>query len=517
VRQLLNRLPAPRDAPRLVALSAAGLIALAYFAVIAVKYPSHYRGWFTGADQSLYLRAAQGWAAGNLDPSWHFYPPGYPLLAAPFVRLFPAQPYVIANALCFLAAFWAFIRICRHLTADAGRGQMIGAAAFLVATLSSPKAVAVWIWPWSTTGSAPFILFALLGALRFGQTSRPRLLFWTMASGATVAAFRPTDALVVLLGVGAFVAWTWFRRRAGRREIAVGIGLAAAGLAAPLLLLLAAHVAIFGWTLGPYLTLSREMGFNWRLLPWRWAAIVIDPRPLFPEGLGLARVFPWIIPGIAGMALSLWPRQTARIAPHALVIGTMTAYWLLYLTFIDLQPYGLWRFSNYHYFKVSQPFLVFYALLLAGAILDRRRRWTAAAILLATVATLVPWRAELRPRNPAVSTPIAAGRVMLAEGLSPIGNAAIVPAFGDATALYAGHHRLLIDSQIFRNIVDFRAFPVPGGALTLPLHTLPAGQAEVIFDDGIALDPAKPVIEARIHIAYGLPCLFGGFLADCGN
>jgi hypothetical protein len=114
-----------------------------------------------------------------------------------------------------------------------------------------------------------------------------------------------------------------------------------AGAAIPLAIYAAIHLSIFGLARGHYLTNTSRMGFNLHLLPWRWVSLVVDPRPLFPEGVGLARVFPWIIPGIAGMALFLLPLRGGRTAPHALVIGTTAAYWLLYLTFVDLEQYGL--------------------------------------------------------------------------------------------------------------------------------------------------------------------------------
>ena len=130
--QYLRGIAAWRDSPRLAALWASLLISVIYFGVIAVKYPG--RSWFIGADQSWYLKAAKALAAGNPDPSQHYYPPGYALLDAIFNGLTPVQPFIIGNFLCFLASFWIFIRICRLLTADEDKGQLLGVLAFIAAT-----------------------------------------------------------------------------------------------------------------------------------------------------------------------------------------------------------------------------------------------------------------------------------------------------------------------------------------------------------------------------------------------
>jgi hypothetical protein len=486
-----------------------------YLAVIAVKYP--YQHWFAGLDQGWYLSAARAWAAGSLDPSQHYYPPGYPLLGALFVRLLPMQPFLVPDFVCLLATFWIFIRICRHLTQDPDRGQIFGTVAFLIATLSSPQAVTAWIWPWSTTGSAPLILGALLGILRFDRDPRPKVLFWTMLSGGAVVLFRPTDAAIVLAFTGMFALWTRIERRVSRRDVLIGAAAAVAGAAIPVAIYAAIHLAIFGLARGHYLTATSRMGFNLNLLPWRWVALVVDPRPLFPEGVGLARIFPWIIPGIAGMALFLLPRKDNRIAPHVLVIGTMAAYWVLYLAFVDLQPYGLWRYSNYHYFKLSQPFLAFYALLLIQSLVKSDSRRRAAAALIVTIVALFLWRPELRQRDPAVRSAAGNGPIILSEGLSHTRDVAIVPAQGDWTELYMGHHHLTIGGQSFLNSVDFKVFPIPGGVMVLPIHNLPDGKAELNFTGEISTDPDRPVLEDQFHIAFGIPCLFGNLAGDCGE
>jgi hypothetical protein len=119
------------------------------------------------------------------------------------------------------------------------------------------------------------------------------------------------------------------------------------------------------------------MGFDWRLLPSRWVTLILDPRPLFPEGRGIIEVYPWMVPALAGTAVYLITpdRRSSRVA-HAIIIGAAVTYLAAYLCYRDLHPYGIWRFINYHYFKWVFPVFGFYALLLLHDVLLRpARRW----------------------------------------------------------------------------------------------------------------------------------------------
>jgi hypothetical protein len=88
---------AAREQSRLVPLGLAGLT-LVLTAVFLIAH-SHYTGlpaagaetggWRGWADQSRYIEAARAWAAWDLTPARHWYPPGYPLMGAPFLRITP--------------------------------------------------------------------------------------------------------------------------------------------------------------------------------------------------------------------------------------------------------------------------------------------------------------------------------------------------------------------------------------------------------------------------------------------
>src|SRR6476620_9654805 len=68
-------------------------------------------GWWAWADQGLYFKSAVAWSQGNLDPNQHWYLSGYPLLAAPFIKLMSVHAFVLPNLICLLASLWFFTRI----------------------------------------------------------------------------------------------------------------------------------------------------------------------------------------------------------------------------------------------------------------------------------------------------------------------------------------------------------------------------------------------------------------------
>ena len=68
---------------------------------------SYGASWF---DQGMYLRSARAFAAGDLDPRLHWYPPLYSLLAAPFVGLLPSAPFFAVNLAGFALAVVMFLR-----------------------------------------------------------------------------------------------------------------------------------------------------------------------------------------------------------------------------------------------------------------------------------------------------------------------------------------------------------------------------------------------------------------------
>jgi len=469
---------------------------------------SRYAVFYDGLDQSYYLEAARAWAALDLTPARHHYLPLYPLLGAPFVWLTPAQPFMIPDLLCLLASLLIFVRIGRRLAPGWHDGVL--ALCFLAAVLSG-KWMVFWLWvmPWTSTGSAPLQFASVLLALRFGEHPGARRAAALGLCLGLVAGFRPSDAGVLAVACGAYAVFILLRGCANPRAWLM-IGCAAlAGLLGGALPWIAAHAAIFGAAGGPYVQKSAAIGFEWRLLPIRWVTLVIDPRPLLPVGNGIAEVLPWVIPGIAGMLTSVMPRHGRPVAPAALVAATVSLHWALYLTYRDLNPDGLWRFVNVHYFKWTFPFLTLWAAQFVAALVTGRADRARALAACAVTLTLFAWRPLLRKPEAVAMTDVgrAAGTdsLHLPPGLSRLDRAMFIDLTGRWEDIHAGKF-VLHEGRDFRSQYDFKVLPLPSGALIFPLRPLPAGPAVLDLPPGIGLRTPDDARDYAQAVVLGVPC-----------
>lgn len=60
---------------------------------------------------------------------------------------------------------------------------------------------------------------------------------------------------------------------------------------------------------------------------------------------------PWMVPGLAAMLALPWITRGAARASLALLAGCIVVYDLLFFSYADLLPSGLWLYHNVHYFK----------------------------------------------------------------------------------------------------------------------------------------------------------------------
>ncbi len=460
-------------------------------------------GWMSWADQDHYFVSAQAWAHGKLDASLHHYPPGYSLMGAPFVRLLKVQAFAVPDLLCLMACLILFAALGRRLLPDMPGWRAACVAAFLYSTLSSPVLRNVWIVPWNTTGAAPFGFAALLATLRLCEA--PGLVTAAVLGGllGIMAGIRPTDAAILAVVCAAYAVTQL--ARAGLRKLLglAGVGGAAICLgAAPLAL---AHLAVHGASGGDYLAKSANIGFEWRLLPLRWVTLVLDPHPLLPEGTGLAEALPWIGPGLAG--LLLMTTMSGKCEREWRLIGAaIVLHWCLYLAYRDLQPYGLWRFYNLHYFKWTFPFLLLAALRLAAA-LARRRQRSMAILAVACAAPMLLWQ-PIGRREAAPASTIRAGgdgSMRLDPGLAGVSEALFLPLLGSWHDIYLGHATVTAGRAVYRNTWDFKLQPVAGGALLQPLRPFMSGPMTFQAATGTSLGGGD-VVRISETLRLGLPC-----------
>ncbi len=502
------------------------VIVLASLIVAAVVYAKgapvgRYVGaaWF---DQSQYLMAARAWATWDLDPRHHWYLPGYPLLGALGATITPAQPFWLPDLLCLLASLWLCSRLAARLAPGWRYAPALGAAVFLATTVMAPRVLQVWVVPWTTTPAVPLTLAAILLALRFQHAATARTAGLAAAATTAIALFRPSDALIVLLTVPAFMGWWLVAQRPGLGRAAGILIVSVVGAALPLAVLAAVHGAVYGWSAGPYLTYSAALGFEWRLVPWRWVVLFLGPQPAYathlagggPGGVGMIVMFPWIAPGLAGLSACV-ALDRPRRAAHLLITAVVTLHILAYLAYRDLQPEALWRFENYHYFKMVLPLFGLYGVLFLGRLLQPGR-WRSVGVALPVLVGLLCWRGGWVPAAPTGARVEDVGSLELPRGLPPIGGGLAVAALGSWDSIYFGATALTarVGTTSVQN-VGFKTVPVPGGFIVEALRPLPSLPSVLHLDPGIRLDAAVPPVSLRHSIRFRLPCVAPAWLPGC--
>ncbi len=489
-------------------------------------------GWWGWYDQGKTLQAVMGFHQHHADIASQWYQPFYPFLGALAMHLTPRQPFLWPDLLGFAASFLLFVPLARLM----GSSRLTAVLVFLFIDLGERTVLDNWVIPWNTTLTTPLILLGLLSAARIvrgivvpGQAGRASPLAWPFWFGVAIGlvpAFRPTDLLTLLpafLVVLASVAFAPLRRQP-LRLVRMGTA-AAAGFVVGFGAFLTVYLPIFGPHPSPYMEMSQQTGFEWRLLPLHWVTLVIGPRPLFPGQAGLIEGFPWLVPclaGVAAMATAAFMRfplpEGRRI--HVIVLGAILPYWALYLCYRDLHPPGLWRYNNVHYFTWSFPLLAIYGLRLfrlAGRALrvgwrsgTRSGGYAAAPVLagLAVAAFALCWRPQLGPWNgtpPALRLDVARSEVFIPGGLSHMRDALVLSVHDPAGRIDFGEHRLDEGGQTFATFHAFRAFPLPGGTMVLPLRPMPHADGVFRFD-GVGLDPSVEPRLLRQDTVFGLPC-----------
>jgi hypothetical protein len=472
-----------------------------------------YPAWLGWADQGHYMESARAWAALNFDPSQHNYPPGYALMAAPWVFMTPANPFLLPDLLLTLATLLLFVRLCRFMAPDWRRVDAAAAFCFVIATVPGQRAADLWAEPWTTTAAAPFLLFCLLMALKFAENPGWRALVALGLAAGIGAMVRPSDAALIF-GVSALfcVAISISARHGARRVAATGAVLAGAFLIG-LLPFAATHWLVHGFSAGRYVGGSVARGLEWRLIPLRWVTLAVGPRPLFPQGVGMVVVFPWLLPGFGGMAYAIAAQRGRALAANMLVAASLCLYWLVYLAYRDLHAYGLWRYGNVHYFKWTLPLLAFWAVFLARGFFRPGQRWVAAASLAGAVL-LFCWRPEFVAQAQGVQATDGA-RAAVPGGLSPINHAFLLAAKGDTFALYFGPSALRSGGQTLLNQHDIKMIPDGANLLMMPLRILPPGDGVLTVAPGVVLPQQAAWRAGVVRLQFGVPCFITPRLGDC--
>jgi hypothetical protein len=454
--------------------------------------------WAHAYDQTQYVASARAFAVGNIAAAKHWYPLLYPIVAAPFVRLLPHEPFFIPDLILFGATVLGFQRAVRVL----GVGPLAATVSFLLGDLILHRTAKLWLEPWTTTLSAALLWWLIALAIDMvavspsddGATRKPPASAALFAFGAIAGALplaRPTDAIAAVVASGFAVVALFGRRRMTMRGVAAMM-LGGLSVVLPYLVL---HLAIYGPKPTQYEHEMAGQGFAFSDLPWKIAVVVISPRPWFPHTLSLIEGMPWIVPGLAGLiAAAILAGKPARGA-LALIACVAIPYCTLFLAFTDLHPTGLWPMHNAHYFKWLFPLLTAGCWLWIKACATRR----GAAVAIGALA-FVATPAFVRPLPVAVGNDTPARMLLFAGSPNRPYDAAY---FAPAT---------ITDSAgTLANVIHFHQIPDRTGERAIAVTRLFDGPA-VRRDPGeppAYAGPQSPYARYAVKLSVGLPCWLG--------
>lgn len=499
-----------------------GILLMAFVAAYAYFAPpgssAQAPGWWGGwADQDRYLASARALVAGDYSRSLHFYPPLYPMLGALFLHVWPFQPFLIVDAVCFLFFAYGFIKFAERYVA-----WRTAVAIFALTVVFNLKIFEQFVTPWTTTPAAALIVCVMLLSRRILESNQANP--WTLAGfGLAMGALiplRPTDALVTL-PFGVLILAKLFQNlmhaegRTARRGLYAGIACLVLACSVGPGLFAWFNLATTGTLVGSYIQVASGSGLGSGLhainIPEKFVSIFYSGQPLYVEmQSGILQHYPWVwFAGVGGLlALTNGPSEL-----RALIIA-MGIQLAIYLSYSDLLPSGLWRFNNIHYFKWMFPFWGLLGVLALKEIWraarnPRRGLVVCAAVLLAGAGGALGLSVEMIPATSSVKK--ADGQTIvdvlprLRDG-DAVDYIDFYGARGGLSDTYFGHHVVEVDGRtvFYRN--GYRLLPTSWGARLLFVTPVRGRDIRVQPVSGVSLlqDPAM-VAAGQYSFRFGAP------------
>lgn len=365
------------------------------------QYPLGWWGWI---DQGLYWKSAKAFAVLDLRPASHFYPPLYPLFGALFLPISEMHPFYLVNLALMAGFFLLVFRLFRpHL------GPAAAALFTLAGMVGYPIIGLQWVVPWTSTLGA-FLLAAALVLLdrfdRLRHSSLPASTFATNAIlfGIVVGAQIPvrtadfaTTAPAAIAYASLVVAMAVGNEPDARRNGIVSIGAGAAGFAMPVLFFATFNYLSAGTLAGTYFqAVAGGIGFDIFQVPERLFSLLVASQVYFLEfNADWISVIPILfIAVVLAIVLIVFPEPLfMRVA------GLMMAVHLIvYASYRDSVPTGMFRYFNVHYYKWMFPIaLGIVAYRLKPSAFGRREAITVAtgALIVLLVASVTAQRRDV--------------------------------------------------------------------------------------------------------------------------
>lgn len=474
--------------------------------LVAYKRTARPQEWSTWFDQSRYFRSAHAWAVGNLTASNHYYPAGYPLLGAAFVRAFPSDPFFLVDLASFVVVAVGFTQIARRYVPFT-----VAAILFVASSVMNYALFREYIIPWTTSPIAALIV-VLIAFLQRGIHLRRDYFLFGLLAGAIIL-IRPID-IVVTLPMYATLLLRWFNGGRGhailsrlRERAGELVALTTGSLIGPLAYCLL-NLRIYGTVLGSYVAEAGQAGFSLSLVPQHFVTIFVDSASLYGDPHdALLHTYPLMFLSFVGMTLAIF-RGPELLRCVALSIALQ---FVCYLSYGGMLPTGLWRFNNIHYFKWAFPFLALFAVMAVVDVYRHPRRagvGLVAALLLVMTSITLAWQ-----RVPAAiafeTQPDGSLRTVLTfDGPHSVQAVDFYTVTGSYTDVYFTHPFVEVNGEppSLPWIAGVHLVPMPWGARVLLTHSVNA-RSLVVGLPRTLLHHAdeRSVVAGRYHFSLTLP------------
>lgn len=354
----------------------------------SAKYPL---GWWGWTDQGLYLKSSNAFAALDFRSASHFYPPLYPAIGAFFLPFSRLHPFYLVDLVLMAGFFLLVFRIFQHRL-----GARIAAVSVVAGMALYPVVGMQWVVPWTSTLSAFLVAAALALFDQFermrGEPRRIRsfllngFLFGVVVGSqipvrpADIATVAPVAILYAIMVVGMMAGGTADQRRCGAIAVIGGI----AGFSLPVVFFVGFNLASTGTAAGRYFgTVMGGIGFDATQIPERLFSLFVASQPYFLEfNADWISVIPVLfIAVVFAIVASLFPGPaTLRVAGVMMIVQL-----LVYASYHDSLPTGMFRYYNVHYYKWMFPVALGIAVFHLKQLIQDQRKGPLAATVLALV------------------------------------------------------------------------------------------------------------------------------------
>jgi hypothetical protein len=502
---------------RWVIVIVAAVYIVGYFALSPTPGNSPYAhplGWWGWFDQGQYLKSAYALLQLDFSPDKHFYPPLYPAVGGIFLAWSSGHPFFLLNLICLLWFAYVFIRVAdRYIPRWGSVLVLFGTTIFNFRIFEN------YLIPWTTTLSAALLATGILGMAWLQDVMRNediRISGWQVfivaACLGLLVPTRPGDAVVGgLLGLGLSLGY-WHARRFATEKMprpTIYFSLAIIGFAIGPAIYFGFNKAVFGTFAGGYMQVSEGNGFFLADLAEKFVSLWLDGETLYGEpNTGLVQRYPWLLFSLAGL---VWVLLRGDFFLRVLAVA-ICGFFVIYMSYGDLLPNGLWRYLNIHYFKWTFPFLGLFAWLLIEAVLAEwhlHRGWRMPIVVsLAIPGILLTLHLSIHFK-PLETGSDADRPIYLTLPHNEIDVIDVKGVAGGFNEVYFGEHRVLLDGKELKRVRDYRLLPLGSDIRLLFIRPISGQSIEFTPDKRLVRhDGQISAYGGEYGFALGLPMPF---------